>query len=96
MLKNIRPDEKSCTLGICLVNDRWKNRGYGTAAERLALAIAFEELGMNDVLADTLLLNTRSQHVLKKLGFRQIAADEHLKYYRITRDEYLARRASLE
>ena len=96
VLKNIRPDEKSCTLGICLVNDRWKNRGYGTAAERLALAIAFEELGMNDVLADTLLLNTRSQHVLKKLGFRQIAADEHLKYYRITRDEYLARRASLE
>ena len=46
---------------------------------------------MDEVLADTLLKNTRSQHVLNKLGFRFLSEDEHFKYYRITKDEYRAR-----
>ena len=87
VLKHIDPEKKSCVLGICLVNDRWKNKGYGTAAERLAVDYAFEELGMETVLADTLLQNTRSQHVLQKLGFRFVSQDEHFKYYKITRTQ---------
>ena len=96
VLKNVDTEKKRCELGICLVNDKVKNKGYGTAAERLGLAYAFDELGMNEVLADTLLLNTRSQHVLKKLGFRFVSEDEHFKYYRITRVEFERRRAALE
>lgn len=96
VLKHIEPENKRCTLGICLVNDKVKNRGYGTAAEKLALAYAFGELGMDEVLADTLLGNTRSQHVLNKLGFRFVSEDEHFKYYRITKAEYEARRAALD
>ncbi len=94
VLKNIEPGKKSCTLGICLVNDKVKNKGYGTAAERLALDYAFGTLGMDEVLADTLLQNTRSQHVLNKLGFRFVSEDEHLKYYRITREQYEVSRAA--
>ena len=86
--KRVDEEKKSCELGICLINDRWKNKGYGTAALRLALRYAFEELGMETVLADSLLKNTRSQHVLLKAGFRYVSADEHFKYYRITREQY--------
>ena len=86
--KRIDEEKKSCELGICLTNDRWKNKGCGTAALRLALRYAFEELGMETVLADSLLKNTRSQHVLQKAGFRYVSADGHFRYYRITREQY--------
>lgn len=48
---------------------------------------AFEELGMNTVLADAVLKNTRSQHVLEKVGFQFVRQDEMFKYYRYERRE---------
>ena len=90
VFKKINPESKSCELGICLVNDDRKNRGLGTAALRMALALGFGALGMETILADSLLSNARSQHVLLKLGFRFTAEDAHFKYYRITREDYLA------
>ena len=90
VFKKIDPESKSCELGICLVNDDCKNRGLGTAALRMALALGFGALGLETILADSLLSNARSQHVLLKLGFRFTAEDAHFKYYRITREDYLA------
>lgn len=90
VFKKLDPESKSCELGICLVNDDCKNRGLGTAALRMALALGFGALGMETILADSLLSNARSQHVLLKLGFRFAAQDAHFKYYRITREDYLA------
>ena len=92
VLKRIDEAQKRCALGVCLVNDHFKNHGYGTAAERLALRICFEELGMETVLADSLLANTRSQRALQKAGFRFVSEDEHFKYYQISREEFAARR----
>lgn len=46
---------------------------------------AFDELGMAAVNADTIRKNTRSQHVLEKVGFRFVGEDETFKYYRIER-----------
>ena len=92
VLKGIDPETRSCALGICLVNDRYKNHGYGTAAERQGLRYAFEELGMETVLADSLLPNTRSQRSLQKAGFRFISEDGRFKTYRITREEFRAGR----
>ena len=92
VLKNLDEERKCCELGICLVNDSVKNRGYGTAAEELALKTAFDEFGMETVLADCLLKNTRSQHVLQKVGFRFASEDEHLRYYRVTKSQFDARR----
>ena len=91
VLKRIDPERKRCGMGICLANDRFKNHGYGTAAERLGLRYAFEELGMETVLADCLSANTRSQRVLNKLGFRFLSEDGHFKYYEISRADFAAR-----
>ena len=88
VLKHIDPAQKQCELGICLKNDRFKNRGYGTVAQRQGLRYAFEQLGVETVLADSLLRNTRSQRSLQKAGFRFVSEDGHFKYYRISREEF--------
>lgn len=84
-LKHIDFEKKECELSIHLQNDAVKNKGYGTQAEKLAVRYAFEELGMETVLADAVLKNTRSQHVLEKVGFQFIRQDEMFKYYRYDR-----------
>ena len=81
-LKNIDRNNKECTLSIHMQNDAVKRRGYGTLAEKLALQYAFNDLGMNAVNADTVIKNTRSQHVLEKAGFRYIKEENGFKYYR--------------
>lgn len=84
-LKNIDPFNKECTLSIHMQNDTVKGHGYGTCAEKLALEYAFNDLGLNAVNADTIIKNTRSQHVLEKVGFRYIKEENGFKYYRFER-----------
>ena len=84
ILKNIEPG-KSATLGICMKNDAWKNKGYGTQAERLAVKYVFETLNIPVLYADTILPNVRSQHVLEKVGFRYLRTEGDFKYYCIER-----------
>ncbi|MBQ9148739.1 MAG: GNAT family N-acetyltransferase [Oscillospiraceae bacterium] len=81
-LWDLDPQKRECNLGIHLANDRWKGRGYGTAAERLALDYSFRELGLEAVNADVILKNTRSQQVLEKAGFHHVRSDENHRYYR--------------
>ena len=84
-LKRIDREKAECTLSIHLQNDAVKGKGYGTQAERLAVKFAFDKLGLIAVNADTLIKNTRSQHVLEKVGFDFVEEDEPFKYYRIER-----------
>ena len=84
-LKYIDMDKRECSMGIHLRDDSVKEKGYGTQAERLILQYAFEELGMIAVNADAALKNTRSQHVLEKVGFRYIREDDTFRYYRCER-----------
>ena len=84
-LKRIDREKAECTLSIHLQNDAVKGKGYGTQAERMAVQYAFDELGMAAVNADAVRKNTRSQHVLEKVGFRLIAEDDLFKYYRMER-----------
>ena len=84
-LKRINWEKAECTLSIHMQNDAAKDKGYGTQAERLAVKYAFDELGMVAVNADTIMKNTRSQHVLEKVGFHLIGEDGTFKYYRIER-----------
>lgn len=81
-LWNIDWEQRECRLGIHLVNDSVKGRGYGTAAERLAVEYAFRALGMEAVIADVIHKNLRSQHVLEKAGFTFAGSDETYRYYR--------------
>lgn len=85
VLKNIE-DGKCATMGIALKNAKYKDRGIGTQAERLAVAYVFYELDIPVLYADTVRTNTRSQHVLEKVGFRLIREDENFKYYSIERE----------
>lgn len=86
VLKNIVPEQKHCTLGISLVSDFYKNRGYGTRAEIMALEFAFDQMGMETVFADSIHRNKRSRHVLEKVGFREIKRDDTFVYYRCDKD----------
>ncbi len=85
ILKKIDYKEKHCTLGISLQSDKYKNQGYGTEAELQALHYAFSELKMDTVFADAVLQNTRSQHVLQKVGFIETHRDNDFVYYRCDR-----------
>ena len=88
VLKKIDREKKHCTMGISLQADRYKNQGYGTEAERQALRYAFDEMKMDTVFADSVLKNTRSQHVLQKVGFRETHRDEYFVYYRCDRESW--------
>lgn len=59
-----------CELGIALSNDAHKGQGYGTEAFALALAYAFDVLGLARVYADTMGSNLRMRRILDRLGFR--------------------------
>ena len=84
-LKNIDHSKKECTLSIHMQNDAVKGYGYGTYAEKLALRYAFENLGMAAVNADVITKNTRSSHVLEKIGFEYIKEANGFRYYRFER-----------
>ena len=88
-LKHIDVKVKQCELSIHLKNDTVKNKGYGSQAERMILEYAFQTLGMETVIADSVLKNKRSQHTLEKVGFREISRDETFVYYQISRSDWL-------
>lgn len=82
-LRHIDADRRECELSVHLQNDSVKNKGYGTRAEQLAVAYAFDELGMEHILADSIVKNTRSQHVLEKLGFQFLCEADGFRKYRL-------------
>lgn len=82
-LKKIDYDKGTCTLSIHMQSDTYKNKGYGTLAEKEAIRYAFEVLHLSTIYADTLLKNVRSQKVLEKVGFKYLKEDEHFKYYEL-------------
>lgn len=88
-LKHIDIENHSCELEICMINDSFKNKGYGTQAERLAVQYAFEHMNMKSVLADCLVKNTRSQRVLEKVGVQLTSESDGFRYYCMTKEMYL-------
>lgn len=85
IIKNIE-EHKCATLSIAMRNAKYKDRGYGTKAEQLAIEYVFHELDIPTLYADAILSNTRSQHVLEKVGFGLINEDKQFRYYRIDRE----------
>ena len=84
-LKHIDNIARRCEMSIHLQNDKVKNKGYGTQAERLIIEYALNKLGIKEILANSVLKNTRSQHTLEKVGFKETARDETFIYYKFTR-----------
>jgi [ribosomal protein S5]-alanine N-acetyltransferase len=50
----------------------WWGRGYGTEAARACLAVGFEELGLDEIVAVADPANAASVRVLDKLGMRYV------------------------
>ncbi len=56
---------------------RWAwGHGYATEAGEAALAVAFDELRLEQVVSFTAATNTRSQAVMRRLGMRRDEADD--------------------
>ena len=85
IIKNIE-EHKCATMGLSLKNARYKDQGIGTQAEKLAIQYVFRDLDIPTLYADSIQTNTRSQHVLEKVGFTLTHEDKDFKYYRIDRD----------
>ena len=79
-------EHRCATMGICLKNARYKDRGIGTQAERLAIQYVFRELDIPTLFADAVRTNARSRHVLEKAGFVPFREDMNYTYYRLDRD----------
>lgn len=75
-------------LGYGLVPEWW-GRGLATEMSRVALDVGFDRVGLESIVAFTLPANTRSRHVMEKVGMtfeRDITwADVPHVLYRITR-----------
>ncbi|GGS07682.1 ribosomal-protein-alanine acetyltransferase [Micromonospora fulviviridis] len=74
----VRGPFQSCAMGYW-VSAGHNGRGFATRAVREIVRVAFEELGLHRVQAETLLHNVRSQRVLERNGFVQFGmAPEYL------------------
>jgi ribosomal-protein-alanine N-acetyltransferase len=62
-------------IGWRLAHAHW-GHGYATEGARASLAVAFGDLGLEEVVSMTTTTNDRSQRVMKKLGMRRDAADD--------------------
>ncbi|MCR5753573.1 MAG: GNAT family N-acetyltransferase [Acetatifactor sp.] len=77
---------KCATLSISLKNRKYKDCGFGTQAEKIAIKYVFNKLDIPTLYADTIQSNSRSQHVLEKVGFQFVREDEKFKYYRLDKN----------
>jgi len=68
-LSNLSLEERSAELGAVIARAYW-NRGIVTAAARMVVRYAFDDLGLVEIRADLLQRNHASKRVLEKLGFR--------------------------
>ncbi len=84
-------------IGYLFKQSAW-GKGYATEACTRLLRFAFEETGLDEVVAVTAPPNTASQNVLRKSGLRseglRRAYASDCPGFRITRAEWLARRAA--
>jgi len=82
-LKRIDYEKKTAEAAIALITDAVKGRGAGTEAIKLLISYAFDEMGLETILGDAVLRNTRSQHIMQKLGFEFTHEGEKFKHYRL-------------
>lgn len=93
---------RTASLGYRLKQRAW-GRGYATEGARALVRRAFTELGVEEIVATTMSVNTRSRAVMEKAGLRYartvylnwpdpLDGNEHGDVeYRLRRDDWLAR-----
>ena len=88
-LKHINTEEKSTNIGIALIDDSVKGKGFGTVALKLIIDYALHVMALNTIHAESVLRNTRSQHIMEKVGFIYTHEDDTFKYYKLDKDGML-------
>lgn len=80
-LKHVDRGEGQAELGYWIGVPFW-GRGYATAAVRQAVRFAFDDLGLDRVVAEVLASNPGSARVLEKAGFEAVGrfANPHERY----------------
>ena len=89
-------------IGWRLASQHW-GKGYATEAAKAVLHDAFTELNLSEIISFTVVENTKSRHVMEKIGLHHSEVDDfdHPKLeensplkrhvlYRLTRDNYQA------
>lgn len=103
-MHKIRLDLKTAAIGYVIHKKYW-NKGYTTEATRAVLELAFEEIGMNKLVALHDIDNPASGRVMQKSGMifsheePYAALDQHEEgrivtrmHYYLTRDQYFAKK----
>jgi RimJ/RimL family protein N-acetyltransferase len=62
-------------IGWRLAREHW-GRGYATEGARAAIAFAFEELGLEEIVSFTTVANDRSRRVMERVGMTHDPADD--------------------
>ena len=62
-------------IGWRLARSAW-GRGYASEAARSCLAFGFEEIGLDEIVSFTSVVNERSQQVMRRIGMERDAADD--------------------
>jgi RimJ/RimL family protein N-acetyltransferase len=62
-------------VGWRLARDAWGN-GYATEAARAAVAVGFEQLGLDEIVSFTAVGNLRSRAVMERIGMTHDPADD--------------------
>ena len=86
-LRHYSDETKECELSVHMMNDSVKGKGYGTQAEKLAIDYAFDVLGAESIFAESLIKNTRSQHIMEKMGFKYFGEEDGFKQYRLEKKD---------
>ena len=79
-LVRISEEKSECSFAYLLGCDYW-NRGYGTEAVKEVIRFAFEELGIERIVADHMTRNPASGAVMRKAGMEHIGTERN-KYYK--------------
>ncbi len=69
------PFTPAVEVGWRLAREHW-GRGYATEGARAALAFGFEDLALDEIVSFTTHGNTRSRHVMERLGMQHDPADD--------------------
>jgi RimJ/RimL family protein N-acetyltransferase len=75
-LKGLNEARSSVELGIAVMEESFRGRGYGTEALRLARDYAFRELGVTLIGLTVFPDNVRAIRAYEKLGFKRTAVLE--------------------
>ncbi|NES79809.1 MULTISPECIES: GNAT family N-acetyltransferase [unclassified Okeania] len=69
VLKGLNMDVLTAEIGIAILDEKYRNKGYGTLALKRLIIYAFQELHIQTIGAAILLSNKASINMFKNLGF---------------------------